>query len=144
MLTLGQFGPLNPESSMTLRAVVWMDFWLAVIFNVIAPQWLFVWALRENNGTIRRCNIAYWQVCATCHLVRISALGFSPYMESRECDFVYVLCGCPDLIAHFRDVLLEATSLQAYCEGSFCYSVTMHVNRWKQLLGFFRRLVRFS
>eukprot|EP00899_Mesostigma_viride_P013769 jgi/Mesvir1/22393/Mv17883-RA.3 len=43
-LSLG-FPALNPESTDFVRTIVWLDFWLAVLFNVIAPQWIFACSL---------------------------------------------------------------------------------------------------
>lgn len=45
-----------------LRSLVWLDFRLAVIFTVIAPLALLIWAFRAKNQAIWRSLTIYWRV----------------------------------------------------------------------------------
>jgi hypothetical protein len=45
-----------------LRSLVWLDFRLAVVFTVIVPIALLVWAFRAKNQVILRSLTIYWRV----------------------------------------------------------------------------------
>eukprot|EP00898_Chlorokybus_atmophyticus_P008572 jgi/Chlat1/8716/Chrsp9S08554 len=45
----------------------------------VAPQYLFVWALKTNNGAIKRANLAYWQACSLFMItVYLEITGWAP------------------------------------------------------------------
>eukprot|EP00854_Cymbomonas_tetramitiformis_P017130 gene17130-biopygen17678 len=73
--------PLNPDTSGSLRVVVYAAFTGTVLFNVVLPQWLFVAALRGRNGPVVRANLAYWQAC--------SLLLFTVYLAICESPMCY-------------------------------------------------------
>eukprot|EP00898_Chlorokybus_atmophyticus_P000309 jgi/Chlat1/1279/Chrsp117S01705 len=73
------FPAINSASPEWLPLMVWSDFWLAVIFNMVIPQYLFVWALRSGNAVIKRANLAYWQACSLLLLtVYLQITGWAP------------------------------------------------------------------
>ena len=47
-----------------LRPLVWMDYRLALIFTVIAPLILLIWALIKRKEAIYKLLIIYWRVAS--------------------------------------------------------------------------------
>lgn len=47
-----------------LRALVWMDYRLAIIFTVIAPLVLLIWALFKRKEAIYKLLLIYWRVAS--------------------------------------------------------------------------------
>ena len=47
-----------------LRALVWMDYRLALIFTAIAPLVLLIWALVKRKEAIYKLLIIYWRVAS--------------------------------------------------------------------------------
>lgn len=46
------------------RPLVWMDYRLAVVFTVLIPLILLVWAFFQNAESIQRLLIIYWRVAS--------------------------------------------------------------------------------
>jgi hypothetical protein len=71
-----------------LRTLVWTDYRLAVIFTVIAPLILLVWALLKRAEAVTRLLIIYWRVASlfaiTLYILIPSwSLGFLPALLAR-------------------------------------------------------------
>ncbi|MBD2089732.1 DUF3177 family protein [Microcoleus sp. FACHB-1515] len=49
-------------SEALLRSLVWLDFRLAVLFTVLLPLVLLIWAFVQKNEAIQRLLIIYWRV----------------------------------------------------------------------------------
>jgi hypothetical protein len=47
-----------------IRQFVWLDFRLAVLFTVLIPLGLLVWAFRARAETIKRSLAIYWRVAS--------------------------------------------------------------------------------
>lgn len=47
-----------------LRSLVWMDYRLAVLFTVIFPLVLFIWAFVKQEEAITRLMMIYWRVAS--------------------------------------------------------------------------------
>ncbi|MEL7036787.1 MAG: DUF3177 family protein [Cyanobacteria bacterium J06592_8] len=47
-----------------LESLVWMDYRLAVLFTVIAPLILLIWAFIQKIDAIQRLLIIYWRVAS--------------------------------------------------------------------------------
>lgn len=57
------FAPLNAETPELLRALVWLDFRVAVALFVVSPLVLFLWSLVDNDSetdAVKRTLIGYW------------------------------------------------------------------------------------
>jgi len=51
---------------------VWMDYWLAIVFTMIVPLVILIWAFMKKNQSILRLLIIYWRVA--------SLLGITIYL----------------------------------------------------------------
>jgi hypothetical protein len=47
-----------------LRALVWTDYRLAVLFTVLIPLVLMIWAFVQKNEAIQRLLLIYWKVAS--------------------------------------------------------------------------------
>jgi len=76
-----------------IRQLVWLDYRLALIFLVLAPFSLLVWALRSNSDAIKRSLLLYWRVASllliTIYLA-IGSLGIS-YISGILAAFLILL-----------------------------------------------------
>ncbi|MEC4893710.1 MAG: DUF3177 family protein [Oscillatoria sp. PMC 1051.18] len=52
------------EEGLWFRSLVWMDYRLAVLFTVIVPLGLTIWALVRRSDAIVRLLIIYWRVAS--------------------------------------------------------------------------------
>ena len=61
-----------------LRALVWTDYRLAVLFTVFLPLALLVWAFVQKNEAIQRLLLIYWKVASLLMItVYLMIGGFS-------------------------------------------------------------------
>lgn len=63
-----------------LRSLIWMDYRLAVLFTVVCPIILLIWAAVKSSDSIQRLLIIYWRVSslfAITMLLMIAGLLFS-------------------------------------------------------------------
>ncbi len=64
-----------------LRSLTWLDFRLAVVFTVIAPFVLLIWAFKAKNQVILRSLTIYWRVSSLLAisvylLISYQSIGF--------------------------------------------------------------------
>ncbi len=57
------------------RPLVWMDYRLAIVFLVIAPLFLLIWATFDRKEAMQRLLIIYWRVAS---LLMITVYIFIP------------------------------------------------------------------
>lgn len=55
---------LAVSETLWFEPLVWMDYRLAVLFTVIIPVVLLIWAFVQKNDTIQRLLIIYWRVAS--------------------------------------------------------------------------------
>ena len=61
------------QAQLWFQPFIWMDFWLAVIFTVLIPLILLLWAAVQKTLPIQNLLVIYWRVA--------SLLGISVYLE---------------------------------------------------------------
>jgi hypothetical protein len=61
-----------------LRSLVWMDYRLAVLFTVILPLILLVWALVQRAEAMQRLLIIYWRVSSLLAITVYLMIGNLP------------------------------------------------------------------
>lgn len=66
------FAPMDVN---LIRQLVWLDYRLALIFLVIAPIGLLIWAIRVDSQAIKRSLIVYWRVASLVLITIYLALG---------------------------------------------------------------------
>jgi len=52
------------QDSVWFRPLVWMDYRLAVLFTVIFPLVLLIWAVVDKSEAVQRLMIIYWRVAS--------------------------------------------------------------------------------
>lgn len=65
-------------SEALLRSLVWLDFRLAVLFTVILPLALLIWAFAEKNEAMQRLLIIYWRVSSLLAITVYLLIGNAP------------------------------------------------------------------
>jgi hypothetical protein len=65
-------------SQALLRSLVWLDFRLAVLFTVILPLALLIWAFVQKNEAMQRLLIIYWRVSSLLAITVYLLIGSSP------------------------------------------------------------------
>jgi len=50
------------EAEVWYRPLVWMDYRLAVLFTVVIPLILLLWAFIQKAQTMQRLLVIYWRV----------------------------------------------------------------------------------
>jgi hypothetical protein len=61
-----------------LRSIVWMDYRLAVLFTVVLPLVLLIWAFVQKNDPIQHLVTIYWKVASLLMItVYLMIGGFS-------------------------------------------------------------------
>lgn len=65
-------------SEALLRSLVWLDFRLAVLFTVILPLALLIWAFVEKNEAMQRLLIIYWRVSSLLAITVYLLIGNAP------------------------------------------------------------------
>ena len=58
-----------------IRQLVWLDYRLALLFLVIAPLALLIWAIRVDSQAIKRSLIVYWRVASLVLITIYLAIG---------------------------------------------------------------------
>lgn len=53
---------MDTDNYSLLRSLVWLDFRLAVVFTVVIPTCLLIWAFRSKNQVVGRSLTIYWRV----------------------------------------------------------------------------------
>jgi hypothetical protein len=71
-----------------LRTLVWTDYRLAVIFTVIVPLILLIWAICQRADAVTRLMVIYWRVAslfaiAIYILIPSWSLGFLPALLAK-------------------------------------------------------------
>lgn len=71
-----------------LRSLVWMDYRLAIVFAVIIPFILLIWAVFKQSDVITRLMIIYWRVASLLAitvylLVGVLPIGFASAFAAR-------------------------------------------------------------
>lgn len=61
-----------------LRSLVWMDFRLAVLFTVILPLVLLIWATVKRMDAMQRLLIIYWRVASLLAITVYLMIGNLP------------------------------------------------------------------
>ncbi|MBF2001961.1 MAG: DUF3177 family protein [Synechococcales cyanobacterium M58_A2018_015] len=61
-----------------LQSLVWMDYRLAVVFTVILPLILLVWALFQRAEAMQRLMIIYWRVASLLAITVYLMIGNLP------------------------------------------------------------------
>jgi hypothetical protein len=67
---------MSPE---LLRSLVWMDYRLAVVFTVILPLVLLIWALLKRSEAMQRLLIIYWRVSSLLAITVYLMIGGFPF-----------------------------------------------------------------
>lgn len=62
-----------------LRSLVWMDYRLAVLFTVIFPLALLIWAAVKRVEAIQRLLIIYWRVSSLLAITVYLMIGGFPF-----------------------------------------------------------------
>jgi hypothetical protein len=62
-----------------LRSLVWMDYRLAVVFTVIIPLVLLIWALLKRAEAMQRLLIIYWRVASLLAITVYLMIGGFPF-----------------------------------------------------------------
>lgn len=55
--------------------LVWMDYWLAMVFTLIVPLVLVIWAFVKKNQSILRLLIIYWRVASLLAITTYLFIG---------------------------------------------------------------------
>ncbi|MCU0566695.1 MAG: DUF3177 family protein [Oculatellaceae cyanobacterium Prado106] len=61
-----------------IRSFVWTDFRLAVLFTVIVPLILLVWAFAQKADAIQRLLVIYWRVASLLAITVYLMIGSLP------------------------------------------------------------------
>jgi hypothetical protein len=67
------------QSPPWLPAVVWTDYRLAVLFVVVAPLALLIWAFVQKNETVQHLMVIYWRVASLLLITVYLFVGAMPY-----------------------------------------------------------------
>lgn len=70
------------ENKVWFRWLVWMDYRLAVLFTVILPLILLIWAFINKADPIQRMMVIYWRVA--------SLLGITVYLMIAQYPVAFV------------------------------------------------------
>jgi hypothetical protein len=66
-------------SEALLRSLVWMDYRLAILFTVIFPLVLLIWALVKRAEAMQRLLIIYWRVASLLAITIYLMIGGFPF-----------------------------------------------------------------
>jgi Protein of unknown function (DUF3177) len=61
-----------------LRSLVWMDYRLAILFTIILPLILSIWALVQQSEAIQRLMVIYWRVASLLLITVYLMIGNLP------------------------------------------------------------------
>jgi len=62
-----------------LRSLVWMDYRLAVLFTVVAPLALLLWAFVRKQDAMTRLLVIYWRVLSLLAITVYLMIGGFPF-----------------------------------------------------------------
>ncbi|MCU0527393.1 MAG: DUF3177 family protein [Elainella sp. Prado103] len=65
-------------SQQLLQSLVWMDYRLAVLFTVMLPLILLIWAFVQQSEAIQRLLIIYWRVASLLAITVYLMIGNLP------------------------------------------------------------------
>lgn len=65
-------------SQQLLQSLVWMDYRLAVLFTVLLPLILLIWAFVQQSEAIQRLLIIYWRVASLLAITVYLMIGNVP------------------------------------------------------------------
>lgn len=63
------------QDNIWFRPLVWMDYRLAVLFTVIIPLVLLVWAFVQKSEAVQRLMIIYWRVASLLAITLYLMIG---------------------------------------------------------------------
>jgi Protein of unknown function (DUF3177) len=63
------------QSQLWFQPLIWMDFRLAVIFTVLIPLILLLWAFTQKSLVIQKLLIIYWRVASLLAIAVYLAIG---------------------------------------------------------------------
>ncbi|MFB2933749.1 DUF3177 family protein [Aerosakkonemataceae cyanobacterium BLCC-F154] len=63
------------QENIWFRPLVWMDYRLAVLFTVIIPLILLVWAIVQKSDAVQRLMIIYWRVASLLAITIYLTIG---------------------------------------------------------------------
>ncbi len=66
------------QSQLWFEPLIWMDFRLAVIFTVLIPLMLLLWAFAQKTAAIQSLLIIYWRVASLLAISVYLAIGSMP------------------------------------------------------------------
>jgi Protein of unknown function (DUF3177) len=66
------------QSQLWFEPLIWMDFRLAVIFTVLIPLILLLWAFAQKTVAIQNLLIIYWRVASLLAISVYLAIGSMP------------------------------------------------------------------
>lgn len=61
-----------------LRSLVWMDYRLAILFTILLPLILSIWALVQQTEAIQRLMVIYWRVASLLAITVYLMIGNLP------------------------------------------------------------------
>ena len=69
---------LPDQDTIWFRPLVWMDYRLALLFTVIIPLTLLIWAVVQQSAAIQRLLIIYWRVASLLAITVYMMIGSLP------------------------------------------------------------------
>jgi Protein of unknown function (DUF3177) len=69
---------LPEQDNIWFRPLVWMDYRLALLFTVIIPLALLIWAVVQKSAAIQRLLIIYWRVASLLAITVYMMIGSLP------------------------------------------------------------------
>jgi hypothetical protein len=69
---------MSNQAELWFQPLIWMDFRLAVIFTVLMPLILLLWAFAQKTIVIQSLLIIYWRVASLLAIAVYLQIGSSP------------------------------------------------------------------
>ena len=69
---------MSNQAELWFQPLIWMDFRLAVIFTVLMPLILLLWAFAQKTIVIQSLLIIYWRVASLLAIAVYLGIGSSP------------------------------------------------------------------
>jgi Protein of unknown function (DUF3177) len=69
---------MSNQEQLWFQPLIWMDFRLAVIFTVLIPLILLIWAFAQKTEVIQTLLIIYWRVASLLAISVYLAIGSMP------------------------------------------------------------------
>ena len=66
------------QAPLWFEPLIWMDFRLAVIFTVLIPLILLLWAFAQKTAVIQSLLIIYWRVASLLAITVYLQIGSLP------------------------------------------------------------------